>query len=210
MDQIWPKGTFTLFHNNIFFYQKNCPISIFKFSIKNDFWTLTLAPPKNHVNIFKNQKLNATTQTPIQYTTFLQYTSFTKYLYFLRYKAISTSTPHIFCPSKFELFDLRNPKIWIWQIPSSHIIPNLKWTKRAQKIPNRSSSWLDVTGHDRTGHLAWDAMKKNIGWRRLHLRHCIQPKSLFSSFHRGGCDRTWQDVTGRDGTWCLAWDAIFL
>ena len=49
---------------------KNCPISIFKFSIKNDFSTQTLAPPKNHLKIFKNQKLNATSQTPIQYTTF--------------------------------------------------------------------------------------------------------------------------------------------
>ncbi len=38
--------------------QKNYPISIFKFSIKNDFSTLTLAPPENHVKIFKNQKSN--------------------------------------------------------------------------------------------------------------------------------------------------------
>ncbi len=37
------------------------------------FQTQTLAPPKNHVIIFKNQKLNATSQTPIQYTTFHQY-----------------------------------------------------------------------------------------------------------------------------------------
>ena len=41
--------------------QKNCPVSIFKFSMKNDFLTQTLAPPKNHIKIFKNQKSNATT-----------------------------------------------------------------------------------------------------------------------------------------------------
>ena len=97
--------------------QKNCPISILKFSIKNDFLTQTLAQPKNHIKIhikiFNNQKLNATSQTPIQYTTFHQYTSFTKYLYLLRYRDIYTSTPHFFTQtvSKFDLFDLRNPKI---------------------------------------------------------------------------------------------------
>ncbi len=62
--------------------------------MKNDFLTQTLAPPKNHIKFFKNQKSNATSQTPIQYATFLQYTSFTKYLCFLRYGDISTFTPH--------------------------------------------------------------------------------------------------------------------
>ncbi len=46
-----------------------------------------------------------------------------------------------FHTSKFELFDLRNPHIQIWQIPSLRIIPNPKGTKRAQKILNQSSSW---------------------------------------------------------------------
>ncbi len=36
--------------------QKNCPVFIFEFSIKNDFLTQTLAPPKNHIKFFKNQK----------------------------------------------------------------------------------------------------------------------------------------------------------
>ncbi len=63
------------------------------------------------------------------------------YLYLLRYRDIYTSTPHFFCTFKFDLFDLRNPKIQIWQIPSSRIIPNQKWTRRAPKIPNQSWSW---------------------------------------------------------------------
>ncbi len=33
---------------------KNYPMSIFKFSMKNDFSTPTLAPPKNHVKMLKN------------------------------------------------------------------------------------------------------------------------------------------------------------
>ncbi len=45
--------------------QKNCPVSISKFSMKNAFLMQTLALPKNHIKIFKNQKLNATSQTPI-------------------------------------------------------------------------------------------------------------------------------------------------
>ncbi len=93
--------------------QKNCLVSVFKFSMKNDFLTQTLALPKNHIKIFKNQKSNTTSQTPIQYTTFHQYTFFTKYLYFLRYGDISTFTSHLLCTSKFDLFDLRNPKIQI-------------------------------------------------------------------------------------------------
>ncbi len=79
--------------------------------MKNYFSTVTLAPPNNQVKIFKNQKLNATSQTPILYSTFYQYTSLTKYLYLLRYRDISTSTLHFFHISKFNLFDLRNPKI---------------------------------------------------------------------------------------------------
>ncbi len=42
-----------------------------KFSMKNDFSTQTLAPPENHINIFKNQKSNATSQTPIQLLHFI-------------------------------------------------------------------------------------------------------------------------------------------
>ncbi len=118
-----------------------CLESIFKFSMKNDFLNQTLPLPKNHIKIFKNQKSNTTSQTPIQYTTFHQYTSFTKYLCLLWYGDISTFTPYFFHTSKFDLFDLRNPKIQICQILSSHIIPNLKGAKRAQKIPNQSSSW---------------------------------------------------------------------
>ena len=52
--------------------------------MKNNFSTLTLAPPNNQVKIVKNQKPNATSQAPIQYTTFHQWTSVTKYLYLLR------------------------------------------------------------------------------------------------------------------------------
>ncbi len=85
---------YTLFHNNIHISTKRAAQYPFiKFSMKMTF-SLNLAPPKNHIKIFKNQKLNATSQTPIQHTTFHQYTSFTKYLYFLRYGDISTFTPH--------------------------------------------------------------------------------------------------------------------
>ena len=34
--------------------QKNCLVLIYKFSMKNDFQTQTLPPPKNHIKIFKN------------------------------------------------------------------------------------------------------------------------------------------------------------
>ena len=104
--------------------------------IKSDILTLPLTPPKNYIKIFKNQKLNATSQTPIQYTTFHQYTSFTKNVYFQRYRPISISTTHIFCMSKFKLFNLMNLKIQTLQIPSSSIVPNPSWTKIAQKILN--------------------------------------------------------------------------
>ncbi len=112
--------------------KKNYPISIFKFSIKNDFWTQTLAPPKNHVNIFQNQKSNATTQTPIQQTTFHWYTSFNKYLYFFKYRVISTSIPHIFYTLKFKLFLPQNSKF-------SKILPGiLSLTYNEPKEPKRS------------------------------------------------------------------------
>ncbi len=78
--------------------------------LKSQVCTQTLTPPKNLVNFFENQKLNAPIQAPTQYS-FHQYTSFTKYLYFLRYGLICLSMSHIFHPSKFELFDLKNPKI---------------------------------------------------------------------------------------------------
>ncbi len=134
-----PNGTnstkwnfYTLFHNNIHILTERIgQYPFYKFSINNDFSTLTLAQPKNHINIFKNQKSNATSQTRIQYVTFHQYTSFTKYLYLLRYRDISISTPHFFRTSKIDLFDLNNPKIQISLIPSSCIIPNLKWTRSA-------------------------------------------------------------------------------
>ncbi len=62
-----------------------CQISMRKTFSKSQICTQTLTSPENHVNIFENQKLNATIQTPIQYNTF-QTTSFTKYLYFLRHR----------------------------------------------------------------------------------------------------------------------------
>ncbi len=112
--------------------QKNCLVSIFKFSMKNDFLTKTLPPPKKHIKIFKNKKSNATFQTSIQYTTFHQYTSFTKYLCLLKYRDISTFTPYFFHTSSFDLFDLRNTKIQIWQIPL------LSPTQNEPKEPKRS------------------------------------------------------------------------
>ncbi len=113
-----PNGTnltewncYILCHNNIHISTKTkAQYPFLNFILKMPFFQ-TLALSKNHIKMFKNQKLNATSQTPIQNTTFHQYTSFTKYLYLLRYGDISTSTPHFFCTSKFELF---NPKIQIW------------------------------------------------------------------------------------------------
>ncbi len=58
-------------------------ITIWNTFIKSGTLTQLLTPPKNHVNIFENQKMNAATQTPKQHITFYQYTSSTKYLYFL-------------------------------------------------------------------------------------------------------------------------------
>ncbi len=110
--------------------------------MKNGFLTQTLTLTKNHINIFKNQKLNATSQTPIQHTTFHKYTSFTKYLCLLRYGDISIFTPHFFHTSKFDLFDLRNPKKFKFNkfLPCV-LSPTQNEPKRAQKIPNQSSSW---------------------------------------------------------------------
>ena len=58
-----PNGTnltkwnfYTLFHNNIHIFTKRiAQYPFFVFSIRNDFLTLILAPPKYHVKIFKNQ-----------------------------------------------------------------------------------------------------------------------------------------------------------
>ncbi len=64
MEQIWPNRTFMHCFTTLFIYNwKTCLISISNFSIKNNFPTLTLAPPKYHIKIFKNIKLNATSQT---------------------------------------------------------------------------------------------------------------------------------------------------
>ncbi len=122
--------------------QKNCPVSILKFSFKNDFLTQTSAPLKNHIKIFKNQKLNATSQTPIQCTTFDQYTSFTKYLYFLRYRDISTSTPHFFYTYKFELFwpqKPKNPNL------TNSFLTHYPQPKMNQKSPKDPESILTLT-----------------------------------------------------------------
>ncbi len=156
--------------------QKNCPVSIFKFSIKNDFLSQTSGLPKSYVKIFKNQKLNATSQTPIQYTIFHQYTSFTKYLYLLRYRDIYTSTPLFFCTSKFDLFDLRNPKIQIWQIPSSRIIPNPKWTKRVLKILNHLDyeSAADILLED-TACRCFDLAHTNLAHQPNRATHLKSP-----------------------------------
>ncbi len=175
-----PNGTslskwnfYTLFHNNIHILTQKITQYLFLiFFMENDFQTQTLAPPKNHIKIFKNQKLNATSQTPIQYTTFHQYTPFTKYLCLLRYGNISTFTTHFFHTSKFDLFDLRNPKIQNWQIPSSRIIPNLKWTKRAQKSPNQSSSWpWNCCTHTFGRHCLW------VLWFGSHWFGSFEPLS---------------------------------
>ncbi len=67
MEQIWLNGTFAHCFTTISICQpKELPNIHFKFSIKNVFSTLTWAPSKNHVKIFKNQMSNTTTQTPIQ------------------------------------------------------------------------------------------------------------------------------------------------
>ncbi len=71
----------------------------------------------------------------MQCVTFSQYTSFTNNLYLQIWGPISTSTPHIFQTSKFELFDCVSPKIWSSQIPSLSISANLNWTKTVQKTP---------------------------------------------------------------------------
>ncbi len=86
--------------------------------LKSQICTQTLTPPRNHVICFENQKSNAMIQTPIQKNTFHQHTSFSKYWYFLSYGPICPSTSKIFCPSKFELFDPKNPKIWAAYFPS--------------------------------------------------------------------------------------------
>ncbi len=61
----------TLFHNNIHILTKrSAQYPFLNFLSKNDISTLTLALPKNQIKIFKNQKSNTTTQTPIQQTIF--------------------------------------------------------------------------------------------------------------------------------------------
>ncbi len=110
-------------------------ITIFKTFIKSDISTLHLTTPKDYVKKFENQKPSPTTQTPhnmLQSST----CSFTKYLYFLRYRFISTSSPQIFIPSKFELLDLKNPKI-SQNFPRSNQshYPQPKLNKKSPKHP---------------------------------------------------------------------------
>ncbi len=82
------------------------------------------------------------------------------------------SIPHMFCTSKLELFDLMNPKIPTWQIPSLHIIPNPKWTKRAKKIPNQSSSWpWNCRIH------TFERCCLQVLWVGLHQFGLLEPKS---------------------------------
>ena len=85
----------------------------------------------------------------------------------LRYRDISTFTPHIFYTSKLDLFDLRNLQIQIWQIPSLHIIPNPKWTKRAQKILN----WFSSCPH------TFGRCYLQVLWFGLHRFGSLEPKS---------------------------------
>ncbi len=51
--------------------QKNCPVSIFKFSFKNDFQTQTLAPPKKHTN-FQKSKVSKSTDTRVTWAWWLK------------------------------------------------------------------------------------------------------------------------------------------
>ncbi len=113
---------YTLFHNNINSHanQKNCPISIFKFSIKNDFSTLTVAPPKNQVELFKNQESSAATQTPKQQTTFSDMEPFLH-----PYPIISTLI-------NLNYLTQRTPKFKVRKIlPGT--LPNPNWTKETKR-----------------------------------------------------------------------------
>ncbi len=137
-------------------------IAISNTFIKSDILTQPLIPPKNQINIFKNQKSNATSQPPIQYTTIHQCTSITKHLCLQRYGPISTSTPHILWTSKFELFNLMNPKIQTSKIPSSSIIPNPNWTK------NSLRSWIDTQFDHKAGkHI----LLEDPAWRWFDFTH---------------------------------------
>ncbi len=140
MEQIWLLHIFSQWYPHI--NQKNCPVCIFKFCMKNDFLTQTLALPKNLIKIFKNQTLNAISQTPIQYSTFHQNTSFTKYLCLLRYGDISTFTPNFFHTSKFDLFDLRNQKNWNL---TNSFLTHCPHPKMNQKSPKDPKSILILT-----------------------------------------------------------------
>ncbi len=68
MEEIWPMELVYIVlqkypHTN----QKNCPVYIYKFSLKNDIFTQTLAPPKNHTNFFQKTKIECCLSNPIQY-----------------------------------------------------------------------------------------------------------------------------------------------
>ncbi len=112
MEQTQPNGTFIQYFTILSTYKPK-ELSNIHFLILyfKQLFNLTFSPTYKPCEKFKKIKLNTTTQTPIQQTTFHQYTSFTNYLYFLRYRSTSTSILHVFCTSKFELFDLKNPKI---------------------------------------------------------------------------------------------------
>ncbi len=133
--------------------------------IKSDISTLPLTPPKNHINIFKNQMLPL---KPPHSPSFHQYTSFTTNLYLQRYGPISTS-PHIFHTSKFELFDLMNSKIQTLQIPSSNIIPKTKLSHMAQKIPNWFLCWLSNCCVHTFGRPCWQVIWFGSHWFGLLL-----------------------------------------
>ena len=99
-------------------------ITILNTFIKSDILTQSLTPHKNHVKIFENQKMNAGTQNPqtIYYISLIYF--FHQIFVLSEIQTHFYIQPQIFSPSKFELFSLKNLKIWTSQNPSWHIIPN--------------------------------------------------------------------------------------
>ncbi len=118
---------------------------------------------KLYKNFQKSKIKNATSQTPIQNTTFHQYTSFTKYLYLLRYGDISTST-HFFCTSKFELFFLRNQKFKFDKFLSHALSTTQNEVKEPKSI------------HIFTMKLLYTYFWKMLLWFGLHQFGSFEPK----------------------------------
>ncbi len=178
--------------------QKKCPVSIFEFSMKNDFQTQTLAPPKNHIKFFKNQMLPL--KPPYNILHFINILLSPNICTFWD-TDFFTFTPHFFHTSKFDLFDLRNLKI-------DKFLPHaLSPTQNEPKEPKRSQINPHLDHETATDILLEDAAYRCFDLAGTDLAPLSPNRATHLKSPKKGCRNIAEQNTGSQGfttsNWCL-------